>query len=180
MCFHASCSNLAPQYFVFYDGGDRAGCYHRVTAGWPISRLDTTAIGGSWDAPTQALVLFQVRPAPSSRAQATQALARAGPTPGGGCGGRRQPVGPSESGHNPPPLPENAQIKEGHYVAFIKGATEVVGKSIASNIATFAAAQAQVKGCGRCQEHKAASLPRGSAYAQQCAGLFRCVQHWPF
>jgi cytochrome c553 len=50
-------------------------------------------------------------------------------------------------------------------VAFVKGATEVVGKSIASNIATFAAAQAQVKGCGRCHEHKAASLPHVSAYA---------------
>jgi hypothetical protein len=63
-----------PQYFAFYDGGDRAGCYHRVTAGWPISRLDTTAIGGSWDAPTQALVMFQVRPAPRSRALLEQGL----------------------------------------------------------------------------------------------------------
>jgi hypothetical protein len=50
-----------PQYFAFYDGGDNKGCYHRVTDGWPISRLDTSAIGGSWDAPTRALVLFQVR-----------------------------------------------------------------------------------------------------------------------
>jgi hypothetical protein len=52
----------APQYFAFYDAGDNAGCYHRVTDGWPISRLDTAAIGGSWDAPTRPLVLFQVRP----------------------------------------------------------------------------------------------------------------------
>jgi hypothetical protein len=151
------------QYFAFYDGGDNAGCYHRVTDGWPISRLDASAIGGSWDAPTRALVLFQVRP-PRIRPWASgrrpwhrdrRCLAH-------WAAGRWLVVHArithrlcSAIGNGvmllnqASPFPQ-LQIKEGHYVAYAKSPSEVVGRTIASNIATFAAAQAQVRFLSSC------------------------------